>query len=225
MKRLSRRCAGAVAGILLVGTIGEVSLAAEPHWDRNGPVERLDDRYHHGHFYAPRGVVVHELPAGYKPYWFHGSQFYFSGGVWYAPGADGFVVVRPPAGLFITALPPYYTTVWIGGTPYYYANDVYYRWVPAQGGYEVVDPPAGADQPSAAPAVPTDDLFLYPKNGQTAEQQSVDRYECHSWAKSQTGFDPTRVDGGVAPTQVVEKRAAYQRAMAACLEARGYSVK
>jgi hypothetical protein len=133
--------------------------------------------------------------------------------------------VRPPVGLFITALPAYYTTIWVGGTPYYYANDVYYRWAPAQGGYEVVDPPTGADQPAAAPAVPTDDLFLYPKNGQTSEQQSVDRYECHSWAKSQTGFDPTRAAGGVAPAEAAQKRIAYQRAMTACLEARGYSVK
>ena len=61
------------------------------------------------------------------------------------------MVVRPPAGLLVMSLPPYYTTVWIGGIPYDYANDVYYRWAPEQGGYEVVDPPAGADQPTAAP--------------------------------------------------------------------------
>ncbi len=70
-----------------------------------------------------------------------------------------------------------------------------------------------------------DDFFLYPKNGQTAEQQSVDRYECHSWSKSQTGFDPTQSDGGVPLAQNTEKREHYRRAMTACLEARGYSVK
>jgi len=32
---------------------------------------------------------------------------------------------------------------------------------------------------------------IYPKNGQSQEQQSADRYECHSWAKAQTGYDPT----------------------------------
>jgi hypothetical protein len=95
----------------------------------------------------------------------------------------------------------------------------------SRGGYEVVDPPAGADQPTDAPGVASDDLFLYPKNGQTAEQQSADRYECHSWAKSQTGFDPTRSGGGVDPSENADKRVAYQRAMTACLEARGYSVK
>ena len=85
---------------------------------------------------------------------------------------------------------------------------------------------AGADKPTeAAPQMVADDLFLYPKNGQTAEQQSADRYECHSWEKGQSGFDPTRPGGGVAPSENADKRVAYQRAMTACLEARGYSVK
>lgn len=225
MKKGISRFSMAFAGAALAAQVGTVSPAAEPHWDRNGRIEHLDDRYHHGHYYVPRGVVVHELPAGYHPYWFRGSRFYFAAGVWYAPGAEGFVVVRPPVGLLVTSLPPYSTTVWIGGIPYYYANDVYYRWAPEQSGYEVVDPPAGADQPTVAPAVTSDDLFLYPKNGQTADQQSADRYECHSWAKGQTGFDPTRPGGGVAPSENADKRVAYQRAMTACLEARGYSVK
>lgn len=34
-------------------------------------------------------------------------------------------------------------------------------------------------------------VFAYPSAGQTQEQQSKDRYECHQWAVSQTGFDPT----------------------------------
>ena len=32
--------------------------------------------------------------------------------------------------------------------------------------------------------------FLYPKKGQSAEQQDKDKYECHQWAVGQTGFDP-----------------------------------
>lgn len=34
-------------------------------------------------------------------------------------------------------------------------------------------------------------MFIYPDRGQTPEQQSRDRYECHVWAVQQTGFDPT----------------------------------
>lgn len=34
-------------------------------------------------------------------------------------------------------------------------------------------------------------VFAYPSAGQSQEQQSKDRFECHQWAVSQTGFDPT----------------------------------
>lgn len=33
--------------------------------------------------------------------------------------------------------------------------------------------------------------FVYPKAGQSEQQQSKDRYECHQWAVQQTGFDPS----------------------------------
>ena len=34
-------------------------------------------------------------------------------------------------------------------------------------------------------------IFAYPGAGQSEEQQSRDRFECHQWSVSQTGFDPT----------------------------------
>jgi hypothetical protein len=34
-------------------------------------------------------------------------------------------------------------------------------------------------------------LYVYPAKGQSPEQQNRDQYECHNWAVSQTGFDPT----------------------------------
>lgn len=33
--------------------------------------------------------------------------------------------------------------------------------------------------------------FAYPNAGQSDQQQSKDRYECHQWAVAQTGFDPS----------------------------------
>jgi hypothetical protein len=36
------------------------------------------------------------------------------------------------------------------------------------------------------------DMFIYPGKGQNQAQQDKDRYECHSWAVQQTGFDPSR---------------------------------
>jgi hypothetical protein len=40
------------------------------------------------------------------------------------------------------------------------------------------------------PVVPLTQLYFYPKEGQTNEQQSRDHYECYNWAVKQTGFDP-----------------------------------
>ena len=34
-------------------------------------------------------------------------------------------------------------------------------------------------------------VYTYPVAGQSQEQQSRDRFECHSWAVNQSGFDPT----------------------------------
>ncbi len=164
-----------IALVLLLGLYAVHAGAAEMRGAGHGQV--LDSRYHHGRYYPAYGSRVGVLPGGYRPFFFHGSPFYFTGGIWYAPGPGGFVVVRPPYGLVVTVLPPYYSTVWIGGLPYYYANNVYYTWDPAQNGYDVVAPPEGADRPADAPppAAAQGDLIIYPKNGQTTEQQAADR--------------------------------------------------
>jgi hypothetical protein len=196
-----------------------------PAVDAHGQV--LDARYNHGRYYPPVGTVRGALPEGYRPYYRGGARFYFSGGIWYAPRGPGFVVVVPPPGLVISVLPPYYSTVWFGGVPYYYADNVYYTWQPDQNGYSVVDPPADADAPADAPASPPDnsqqDLIIYPKNGQSKDQQAADQFECHNWAKGQTGFDPTQPGGG-QPGGSAMNRSNYDRAMSACLQARGYQV-
>jgi hypothetical protein len=60
---------------------------------------------------------------------------------------------------------------------------------------------------------------VYPRNGQSEKQTADDKFECHKWSVAQTGFDPTRsvnLQGTVMD---------YRRAMDACLDARGYSVK
>jgi hypothetical protein len=223
MKAESLRGGPLLLGGLLLLFLAATPAIAEPHWGHDGRHDVLDERYHHGRFYPTAGVMVHELPVGYRPYFFHGSPYYFHGGVWYAPIAGGFVVTHPPLGLVVSVLPPFYTTVWFGGVPYYYANDVYYRWDPAVNGYEIVNAPPGAQE--AAPTNSAEDVYIYPQNGQSKEQQAADRFECHTWAKNQTGFDATQVNGGVPITEASTKRADYNRAMCAWLEARGYSVK
>jgi hypothetical protein len=199
---------------------------SRPAFDGRGQV--LDQRYNHGHYYPPMGTVRPTLPGEYRPYYRGRERYYFNGGVWYAPRGPGFVVVRPPSGLVISVLPPYYSTVWFGGNPYYYADNVYYTWRPDENGYAVVDPPDNADEPSAppdsAPDAPSNDLIIYPKNGQSKDQQAADQFECHSWAKSQTGFDPTEPGGGVQSGNADRIRNNYNRAMSACLQGRGYQV-
>lgn len=34
-------------------------------------------------------------------------------------------------------------------------------------------------------------VYAYPKAGQSEQQQSQDRFECHQWSVSQSGFDPS----------------------------------
>ncbi|MBV8909866.1 MAG: hypothetical protein JOZ89_03800 [Gammaproteobacteria bacterium] len=188
--------------------------------------EHYDARFSHNHYYSNRGVVVRNVPGGGS--WVAaraGGRYYYSGGVWYAARGPEFIVVGPPIGVFVPVLPPFYTTVWVGGMPYYYANDAYYVWRGDQSGYEVVDPPGGDQGTTTTQPPPSDDFYIYPQSGQTDEQQSNDKFECHKWASSQSGFDPTQSLGGVSPDQVAASRANYQRAMRACLEGRGYSVR
>ena len=193
-----------------------------PTFDGRGQV--LDGRYNHGRYYPPFGTVRPGLPPTYRPYYRGGERFYFDAGVWYAPRGPGFVVVRPPRGLVISVLPPFYSTVWFGGIPYYYADNVYYVAQPDQGGYAVVDPPDNADQPSAPPDSPAQsDLIVYPKNGQSKDQQAADQYECYNWSKGQTGFDPTQPGGGTSGN-ADQARSNYNRAMSACMQGRGYQV-
>ena len=220
--------AAAVAVALAIGTAG-----ADPHWGgpHEGPrpgFDHMDARFGHNHYYPARGYYFRDIPR--DRFVVRGGYFY-SGGIWYARRGPGFVVVGPPVGVFVPVLPAFYTTVYFGGIPYYYANDTYYQWVPAESQYEVVAPPADDNaaqmQASQPPPQSTsgEDLFIYPKNGQSDQQQATDKYECHKWANQQSGFDPTQSGGGVPPEQNASARTAYNRAMGACLEGRGYTVK
>jgi hypothetical protein len=75
--------------------------------------------------------------------------------------------------------------------------------------------------PSALPNLPK--VFLYPKNGQTSDQQARDRYECYRFAVAQSGFDPTRSTGAASPSPGNEPQSDYERAQSACFDALGYA--
>ncbi len=127
-------------------------------------------------------------------------------------------------GLYFASLPLYYSTLWWDGIPYYYADNNYYVYDNTARQYETVAPPQGLQDQQAASQEPVGtDLIAYPKNGQSTEQQAKDKYECHAWAVTQSGFDPTQ--GASAASAAPGKRTDYMRAQAACLDGRGYSVK
>src|ERR1700691_3129548 len=42
------------------------------------------------------------------------------------------------------------------------------------------------------------DIYIYPAKRQSQTQQDRDRYECHSWAVKQTGFDPSRAQAAAS---------------------------
>jgi hypothetical protein len=77
----------------------------------------------------------------------------------------------------------------------------------------LVAAPQGAAPPvapgTAYPEGQQPQIFMYPKNGQSEEQQALDKRECQQWASAQAG-------GAGGPD--------YRRAMLACLDGRGYSV-
>jgi hypothetical protein len=90
--------------------------------------------------------------------------------------------------------------------------------------------PAVAALPAASPAGPASSeaqkgpkVFLYPKNGQTSDQQARDRYDCYRFAVAQSGFDPMRATGAASQAPAGEMQSDYERAQGACFEARGYA--
>lgn len=44
-----------------------------------------------------------------------------------------------------------------------------------------------------------EELMIFPKAGQSAQQQEQDKFACYSWAKDQSGFDPMAPPTATAP--------------------------
>ena len=53
---------------------------------------------------------------------------------------------------------------------------------------------AGLSAFTAGPSL-AQQMYIYPQEGQSQEQQNKDRGECEGWARNQTGYDPM-VQGG-----------------------------
>lgn len=59
------------------------------------------------------------------------------------------------------------------------------------------------------------DFYVYPAKGQSQEQTEKDKFECYSWAKNQTKFDPMEMPKATSapPTQEPEKGGAGRGAI------------
>lgn len=58
------------------------------------------------------------------------------------------------------------------------------------------------------------DIYVYPTQGQSSEQLGKDRYECHRWAVTETGYDPMRI-ADMEPPRVVRVPVPENRAQGA----------
>jgi hypothetical protein len=167
------------------------------------------------------GGGYHGGYGGYRGgYGYRGGGYGWRGG--YGWGGWGWGWAGLGLGLYFATLPLYYSTLWWDGVPYYYADGSYYQYDGRVRQYVTVAPPPEIQSQVGAQEPVGTDLIAYPKNGQSADQQARDKYECHHWAATQSGFDPTL---GAAASASASKRTDYMRAQAACLDGRGYSVK
>ncbi|TBU92702.1 hypothetical protein [Phytopseudomonas dryadis] len=113
-------------------------------------------------------------------------------------------------------LPDFARELWIGSALYFVAAGTYYMWNADRKQYVVVEaPPVASTAPTA-----NYNVIAYPAQGQNADLQARDRYECHTWAVSQSGFDPATATSAPAPSATDY----YRRALGACLSGRGYSI-
>ena len=199
---------------------GRPRYAVPPHWEGMHP-----------HWEGRPGYWVRPWGPRWVPRYWGGG--YWGGGYW------PHVYLGWDFPWFMAALPFGSVPYWWGGVPYYYWQGVYYVWSPDYGQYVVTDPPpisggvaAGVAPPPAAaqPGQAGDaagrgamSLFVYPKKGQSEQQTQNDRYQCHEWAVGQTGFDPTNSANDTQTSTATPE--SYKRAVTACLEARGYSVR
>jgi Family of unknown function (DUF6515) len=175
--------------------------------------------HHRNHHYHP-GYRIDHLPSRHHRLFHDRRDYFYSGGHFYRPHNHHYEVVVAPIGARVPYLPPGYVSFYMGPRRYFYANYTYYLWDHHQRDYIVVREPDGAEElvVNQADNV-TSEIYAYPSQGQSPEQQERDYYDCHVWSAGESDYDPT-LEG-----QNVYRFRDYRRAMTACLEGRGYSVR
>jgi hypothetical protein len=139
-------------------------------------------------------------------YWWSDVPYYYYNDVYYTwDGSDnGYVASAPPPAVSPDAAP--YDPA---------AADA--AAADAAGADAPTDAPTGATAQADGPSAPPPDsgnLYAYPKNGQSEQQQSEDQQACQRWAATHAHGSAEAGDSSID----------YRRALAACLTGRGYSV-
>jgi len=152
-----------------------------PAFDGRG--QRLDSRYNHGRYYPPRGYRSALIAGRLSPLLSRRESLLFQRRHLVRTARTEFIVVSPPPGLVISTLPP---TPRFGSAvfPTIMRTTCTTRGSPIKTLMPWVDPPDDADAPTPPPPPPDSaqaDLIIYPKNGQTKEQQAADQFECYNW--------------------------------------------
>jgi len=177
-------------------------------------------------------VITTRLRVDPRAATYSGGRYHYDTG--YRLEHDRIVVAPVPLRVVVPFFPAYASTVWVGDDAYYYTNN----YAPGPKSYTVMeespavtelDPqgqmrpvlneqggvaelgPAG-DAASLVAQGPAPQFFAYPRMGQNSQTQVRDRTECNDWALAQPGVTGLS-DGN------------YLRAMSACLNGRGYTVK
>ena len=126
--------------------------------------------------------------------------------------------VYPLKGAAAAILPGAAVSVQFGGINYWHHRGVWYRpwgprWVVVAAPLAIVVPIVAAPgEPAPAPAAPSrPEPVTYPRHGQDAQQTEADRQACDRWATTQ-------------PAALADA-AVFQRAVEACMDGRGYTLK
>ena len=121
----------------------------------------------------------------------------------------------------------YYPPRYYYPPPQYYYPPPNYYYPPPPPPPDYYAPPSaeGSQAPPSTSQGAGGRMFIYPRQNQSEAQQNKDFDACHSWAVSQTGFDPSKPPDGAPDAQAVQKSTDYLRAISACLDARGYTMR
>jgi hypothetical protein len=170
-------------------------------------------RYWPAAYYGPGFAwFLPALPLYCATYWFNSVPYYYYNDVYYtwSPAADGYVATDPPPAAGSGPSAP-------ASAPDGSSDGA----APSGGAYGDAGAPAPSGAPSDAEAIPPgqfaagsgsgENVYAYPTNGQSEQQQAADRAECDRWAATQAGSASGSPD--------------YRRAVIACFQGRGYSAQ